>query len=83
MYVSDLSNNTMYVLNRRNLHELDRIGRGGRQIGEFHWVHVVSVDSDGNLYTGEVETAGRIQKFLRYGASTCSGTGSAQVGMYR
>jgi DNA-binding beta-propeller fold protein YncE len=83
MYVSDLSNNVMYVLNRRNLHELDRIGRGGRQIGEFHWVHVVSVDSDGNLYTGEVETAARVQKFLRYGASTCSGSGNPQVGQYR
>jgi DNA-binding beta-propeller fold protein YncE len=84
MYVADLSNNTIYIVNRSNLQELDRVGRGGRQIGEFHWVHVVSVDSEGNLYTGEVDTAMRVQKFLRYGpAASCSGTGMQEVGKYR
>lgn len=83
IYVADLSNNTIYVLNRENMHELDRIGRAGRQIGEFHWVHVVSIDSEGNLYTGEVDTGSRVQKFLRYGESSgCSGTGHADVGAY-
>ena len=83
LYVEDLANGTIYILNRENLHELDRIGRPGRQIGEFHWVHVVSIDSQGNLYTGEVDTGQRIQKFLRYGEETgCSGTGSADVGLY-
>jgi len=43
----------------------------------------VSVDSEGNVYTGEVDGAGRVQKFIRYGASSCSGTGSAEVGTYR
>jgi DNA-binding beta-propeller fold protein YncE len=83
LYVEDLANGTIYILNRENLQELDRIGRPGRQIGEFHWVHVVSIDSQGNLYTGEVDTGQRIQKFLRYGEETgCSGTGSAVVGLY-
>ena len=36
--------------------ELDRIGRAGRQVGEFHWIHAIAVDSDGNMYTGEVDT---------------------------
>jgi len=40
----------------------------------------VSVDSKGNIYTAEVDTAKRIQKFLRYGESGCSGTGSSVVG---
>ena len=36
-----------------------------------------------HLYTGEVDTGQRIQKFLRYGEETgCSGTGSADVGLY-
>jgi hypothetical protein len=43
---------------------------------------VVSVDSEGNVYTGEVDSAGRVQKFLRYGPVGCSGTGSTQVGVY-
>jgi DNA-binding beta-propeller fold protein YncE len=82
MYVADLSNNTIYTLNRQNLQELDRLGRAGRQLGEFHWVHVVSVDSEGNLYTGEVDNANRVQKFLRYGPTSCSGTGASEVGRY-
>jgi DNA-binding beta-propeller fold protein YncE len=82
MYVADLSNNTIYTLNRENLQELDRLGRAGRQLGEFHWVHVVSVDSEGNLYTGEVDNANRVQKFLRYGPISCSGTGASEVGRY-
>ena len=62
---------------------MDRFGTGGRQIGQFHWPHVVSVDSDGNVYTGEVDSAGRVQKFLRYGPAGCSGTGNGAVGAYR
>ena len=81
LYVADLTNNTIYLLSRDNLEELDRIGRAGRHVGEFHWIHAVSIDSEGNLYTGEVDTGARIQKFLRYGERTsCSGRGSAQVG---
>ena len=57
-----------------------RLGRSGRLAGEFHYLHQVSVDSKGNIYTGEVDTAKRIQKFIRYGAGGCSGTGSATVG---
>ena len=38
------------------------------------------VDSKGNIYTGEVDTAKRIQKFLRYGSTGCRGTGKSTVG---
>jgi DNA-binding beta-propeller fold protein YncE len=82
-YVADLANDTIYVINRQNFQEMDRFGTGGRQIGQFHWPHVVSVDSDGNVYTGEVDGAGRVQKFLRYGPAGCSGTGNEAVGAYR
>ena len=82
LYVADLANDTIYAINRTNFHEMGRFGTGGRQIGQFHWPHVVSVDSEGNVYTGEVDTAGRVQKFIRYGAPGCSGTGSAEVGKY-
>jgi hypothetical protein len=82
LYVGDLSNNTLYILNRENLTELDRIGRPGRQAGEFHWLHAIAVDSVGNLYTGEVDSGQRVQKFLRYGSASCSGSGSREVGSY-
>jgi DNA-binding beta-propeller fold protein YncE len=80
LYVGDNANMTIYILNRSNLQELGRIGRSGRMPGEFHWLHQVSVDSKGNIYTGEVDTGKRIQKFLRYGGTGCSGTGSSTVG---
>jgi hypothetical protein len=80
LYVGDNANMTIYILNRSNLEELGRLGRSGRMAGEFHYLHQVSVDSKGNIYTGEVDTAKRIQKFLRYGGNGCSGTGSATVG---
>ena len=82
MYVADLSNDVVYVINRQNLTELSRFGGGGRQAGEFHWPHMVTVDSEGNIYVGEVDGASRVQKFLRYGAAGCSGTGNSDVGQY-
>ena len=69
LYVGDNANMTIYILNRSNLQELGRLGRSGRMAGEFHWLHQVSVDSKGNIYTAEVDTGKRIQKFLRYGAN--------------
>ena len=80
LYVGDNSNMTIYLMNRSNLQELGRLGRSGQMPGEFHWLHQVSVDSKGNIYTAEVDTGKRIQKFIRYGATGCSGTGSPTVG---
>ena len=73
--MADLANDTIYEINRENLQEMDRFGTGGRQIGQFHWPHVVSVDSEGNVYTGEVDSAGRVQKFLRYGPAAAAAQG--------
>jgi hypothetical protein len=80
LYVGDNSNMTIYVLNRDTLQELGRLGRSGRGAGEFHWLHQVSVDSRGNIYTAEVDTGKHIQKFVRYGPDGCSGTGRSTVG---
>jgi len=80
LYVGDNSNMTIYLLNRSNLQELGRLGRSGRDAGQFHWLHQVSLDSKGNIYTAEVDTGKRIQKFVRYGAAGCTGTGSMTVG---
>ena len=63
-----------------NNEELGRLGRSGREAGEFHWLHQVSLDSRGNIDTAEVDTGKRIQKFIRYGADGCSGTGRTTVG---
>lgn len=80
LFVGDNTNQTIYILNRSNLEELGRFGRGGRASGDFHWLHQVSLDSKGNIYTAEVDTGKRIQKFLRYGEIGCSGSGTKTVG---
>jgi DNA-binding beta-propeller fold protein YncE len=80
LYVGDNTNQTIYILNRSNLEQLGRLGHAGRMTGDFHWLHQVSLDSKGNIYTGEVDTGKRIQKFIRYGAEGCNGAGSAVVG---
>ena len=80
LYVGDNSNMTIYILNRSTLQELGRLGRSGTQLGQFHWLHNVSTDTRGNIYTAEVDTGKRIQKFTRSGQAGCSGTGHSVVG---
>jgi len=31
--------------------------------GQFHWVQNMATDSKGNMYTAEVDTGKRVQKF--------------------
>ncbi len=63
LFVVDGENNTIWVLRRSDGTMVSSIGHSGRNAGQFHWVHQVGVDSHGTLYTGEVDTAKRIQKF--------------------
>ena len=59
----DGTNNEMRVLRRSDGEVLSTFGRSGRMAGEFHWVHTVAVDKDGNVYTTEVDTGKRLQKW--------------------
>jgi hypothetical protein len=80
LYVGDDTNMTIHILNRHSLQELGRLGRPGRMAGDLHWLHEIGVDSRGDIYTGEVDTGKRVQKFVRYGARGCAGTGSDVIG---
>jgi len=42
-----------------------RFGRVGRQAWQFIAAHNIAVDHQGNIYTAEVNTGQRIQKFRR------------------
>ena len=57
------------ILNRETLQVVGRIGRPGHYPGQFYHLHVVAVDSKGNIYTGE-NTGKRVQKFLFKGFSS-------------
>ena len=50
---------------RRKL--LSKFARNGRYAGQLHWVHNMAVDSRGHVYTTEVDTAKRVQKFVFQG----------------
>ena len=64
LFNADGSNKYIWTLLRRTGDILDRFGRNGRNAGQFHWVHNLAVDSKGNLYTSEVDTGKRVQKFM-------------------
>ena len=64
LYNADGENNHVWTLVRESGKVVGRLGRSGRQAGQFHWVHNVAVDSKGNLYTTEVDTGKRAQKFV-------------------
>ena len=63
MMVADGTNNLVRVVRRSDGTVLSTFGTGGRMAGQFHWVHVMALDSKGNLYTGEVDSGKRVQKF--------------------
>lgn len=63
LFVADGANRVIRRLERTSLEEWGSFGQGGRQAGQFDWVHNIAVDSAGNLYTAEVNNGRRIQKF--------------------
>ena len=65
LYMVDGVNNELRVVERSSLATIARIGRPGRYAGQFHAVHNVTVDQQGNVYTTEVNTGQRVQKFRR------------------
>lgn len=64
LYVADMANGRIWILRRQGHEVLGHIGRIGRQAGQFTWLHSIDTDSEGNLYTAEVGTGRRVQKFV-------------------
>jgi sugar lactone lactonase YvrE len=61
----DSRNGEIRIVERATLQTVGLFGRVGRQAGQFTVVHNITVDRQGNIYTTEVRTAQRIQKFRR------------------
>ena len=62
--VADGANDKVHILDRESLKELTAFGDGGRQPGLFYAVDGVATDSKGNLYTAEIVTNRRAQRFV-------------------
>ena len=70
LYVSDLGNSHVAVVNRKTLQVLYQFGARGTKPGDFQAPHHLAVDSKGNLYTAEVNPGNRAQKFVFKGLSS-------------
>ncbi|MEL7548167.1 MAG: beta-propeller fold lactonase family protein [Pseudomonadota bacterium] len=64
MYVADMANSRIWILDAESYQTLGHFGDGtGTEPGQFIWLHSVAVDSQGNVYTSEVNRGRRVQKF--------------------
>jgi sugar lactone lactonase YvrE len=66
VYVADGANQKVWILRRDQLRIVGSFGERGTGAGQFATtLHDLTVDSRGNVYTGEAATGGRVQKFAR------------------
>jgi hypothetical protein len=64
LYISDLTNNHIWFLNREDGKVAGQMGSMGENGGQFYGLHMIAVDSKGNIYTGEVFAGERVQRFV-------------------
>ena len=64
----DGANGEVRIVDHASKEVLGRFGRVGRQAGQWMALHNVAVDHQGNIYTAEVATGQRIQRFRRLDA---------------
>lgn len=62
--IADGTNDKIWIQDRKTGALAGSIGDNGRMAGEFHWIDGIAMDSRGNIYTGEVDTGKRVQKFM-------------------
>ena len=62
--IADGTNDKVWIHDRKTGESAGSIGDNGRMAGQFHWIDAMAIDSQGNLYTGEVDTGKRVQKFV-------------------
>lgn len=67
LYVADMMNGRVWILDNESRNIIGSFGRVGRYPGQFTWLHSVEADSEGNIYTTEVGTGRRVQKFVLTG----------------
>ena len=63
MYVVDTGNEVLWILDHHTGQILGGFGSAGHGVGEFTLLHMIAVDSKGNLYTSETVEGRRLQKF--------------------
>jgi hypothetical protein len=64
LFISDLTNNHLWFLNRDDGKIVGQMGSMGENGGQWFGLHMIAVDSKGNIYTGEVFAGERVQRFV-------------------
>ena len=64
LFISDLTNDKIWFLNRADGKVLGEMGGRGENGGQWFGLHMIAVDSQGNIYTGEVYNGERVQRFV-------------------
>jgi len=64
LYISDLTNNHIWFLNREDGKVVGQMGSMGENGGQWFGLHMIAVDSKGTIYTGEVFNGERVQRFV-------------------
>jgi len=89
MYESDGSNEIMWIMDHAaalngnppagvpNPAILGGFGRPGHMAGDFTFLHMMAIDSKGNLYAGETVGGRRVQKFTHVCPGNSQGHGNA------
>jgi hypothetical protein len=72
LYLIDGTNERVWILRRSDLAILDRFGRPGRHPGEFIRGHMIAIDSQNRMYTGEAGDGRRIQRWVLKGTRPAS-----------
>ena len=79
LIISDLTNNKIWFLNRADGKLLGQFGNMGENGGQWFGLHMIAIDSQGNIYTGEVLNGERVQRFVP--AESARGKQFAQAGL--
>ena len=64
LIISDLTNNHIWFLNREDGKVVGMMGSMGDNGGQWYGLHMIAIDSQGNIYTGEVQNGERVQRFV-------------------
>jgi hypothetical protein len=69
LFIADGVNDRVRIIDRQSLKEITNFGDGGRQPGQFHAIHSIATDHEGNIYTTETYEGKRVQRFVLKGTA--------------
>jgi len=76
MFEVDGGNEILHTMDRLLGTIVSNLGQPGHQAGQFTFLHSNTVDSKGNVYTGETINGRRIQKFVHVECNNGNGQGN-------